>query len=352
MTSLSARPHRLDANKVPVYYAGGTGIDRFRSSVGASGPEDWVGSVTAFPPSLLPDGFDPATGISRLAGGESLRDAVSTDPTGWLGEQLAAAYGNEPGLLVKLLDAGERLPVHAHPTRAVAQAKLGSQFGKTEGWIIMASDPAAEIWLGFRRAVTPDELRRWIEEQDVDAMLDAMNRLPVAEGDVFYLPATLPHSIGPGVMLTELQEPTSFSILAEYVQFGLTEEQATLGLGWDAALACFDLRSYDPAGLGNLRPHPVVVAESRGGEISALFPAEAEEFFQAYRAVAAGSLALGEPGFRVVVVERGAAELVWHGGAVDVSAGETWVVPHDAGGLTLHGDAVAILCAPPAAAAR
>ena len=33
---------------------------------------------------------------------------------------------------------------------------------------------------------------------------------------MFFLPAGLPHSIGPGVLLTELQEPTSFSLLAEY----------------------------------------------------------------------------------------------------------------------------------------
>jgi mannose-6-phosphate isomerase len=348
---LSTRPHRLPANKVPVYYAGGAGIDRFRGAAGAIGPEDWVGSVTAFPPALLPDGADPSTGISRLAGDLSLAEAVASDPSGWLGEELSAVYGQEPGLLVKLLDAGERLPVHVHPTREMARAKLGSRFGKTEGWIIMASAPAAEIWLGFRRTVAMEELKRWIRDQDVEAMLAAMNRLAVTEGDVFYLPAGLPHSIGPGVMLTELQEPTSFSILAEYSHFGLTEDQATLGLGWDAAGECFDLGAYDAAALGNLRPPAVTVAESPGGAIFALFPPEAEQFFQAHRAVATGSLALGAAGFRILVVERGEAELAWQAGAVDVSAGQTWVVPYGAGALSLRGDAVALLCAPPASAA-
>ena len=75
-------------------------------------------------------------------------------------------------------------------------------------------------------------------------MLAAMNRFAVEPGDVVYVPAGLPHAIGPGVMLTELQEPTSFSVLAEHVTFGLDDDQATLGLGWDVAIDCFDLGGY------------------------------------------------------------------------------------------------------------
>ncbi len=348
MTSLSAHPHLLAANKVPVYYTGGAGIDRFRGAVGPTGPEDWIGSVTAFPPALLPDGADPSTGISRLIDGTSLADAVRADPVGWLGDRLAAAYGDEPGLLVKLLDAGERLPVHAHPTREVAQAKLGSRFGKTEGWIIMASEHGAAIWLGFRRTVTSDQLRRWIDDQDVDAMLNAMNRLPVAEGDVFYLPAGLPHSIGPGVMLTELQEPTSFSILAEYTQFGLSEAQATLGLGWQDAVACFDLRVYDANDLGELQPIPRLIAERGESRLLALFPAQAEPFFQALRAIVRRKLTLPRASFCVAIVEHGEGTLTWENAAVSIKRGQTWVIPFGAGGLELDGEAEVILCSPPA----
>ena len=347
MKPQSSRPHLLDANKVPVYYAGGAGIDRFRGSVGETGPEDWVGSVTAFPTALLPDGADPTIGVSRFQDGSSLAEAMALDPEGWLGHELSAAFGDEPGLLVKLLDAGERLPVHAHPTRAVAQTKLGSRFGKTEGWIIMDSAPGAEIWLGFRRPVQPEEFRQWILDQNVDAMLDAMNRLEVVDGDVFYLPAGLPHSIGPGVMLTELQEPTSFSILAEYRQFGLYESQATLGLGWDDAIACFDFGVYSAQSLGILRPAPTTLSNGVGGEIVSLFPPDADVFFRAFRARATGLLRISEPAFRILVIERGAAQLAWEAGTVDVRAGQTWVVPHVAGELAFDGDVQVILCVPP-----
>ena len=66
-------------------------------------------------------------------------------------------------------------------------------------------------------------------------MLAAMNVVTAQAGQVVFVPAGLPHTIGPGVMLTELQEPTSFSVLAEHAAFGVSEDVATLGLGWDLA---------------------------------------------------------------------------------------------------------------------
>jgi mannose-6-phosphate isomerase len=304
--------------------------------------------VTPFPAHLLPEGADPEIGISRLAGGHSLRAAVAADPLGWLGPQLTEAFSDEPGLLVKLLDAGERLPVHCHPTRAVARASLGSRFGKTEGWILLEVAPDAGMWLGFNRPVAPAELRRWVEDQDVPAMLAAMNRLAVEAGEVLYVPAGLPHAFGPGVLLIELQEPTSFSILAEYRVFGLSEGQATLGLGWEAALACFDRTACDDVRLAALHPRPHPVAQEPGGRIERLFGQEAAPYFQAYRVKVAGTLRLDLlAGYAIPVVTSGAGTMRWAGGEEVLAAGQTWVVPHRAGPVELKGDLEIIWCVPP-----
>ena len=239
---------------MPVYYAGGENIDRFRGTTSTPPrPEDWIGATTALPEMILPPDAPRDSGVSRLPDGRSLRDAVRDDRTGWLGPDLAGRFsGGETGLLVKLLDAGERLPVHAHPDRAFARERLGSPFGKTEGWIVMDDAPGGDVWLGFREDVALDRLQRWIEAQAVDEMLAAMNRLPARPGSVFYVPAGVPHAIGPGVMITELQEPTSFSILAEFKAFGLDATQATLGLGWADAIGCFDRSGYPAERLARL----------------------------------------------------------------------------------------------------
>src|SRR5436305_8218075 len=111
MMRLARTAHQLPANHVPVYYAGGEHIDRFRHGTAAApGPEDWIGSVSSLPSAILPPGAPADAGVSRLPGGSSLREAVNEDRTGWLGPELARlSSGGEIGLLVKLLDAGERL---------------------------------------------------------------------------------------------------------------------------------------------------------------------------------------------------------------------------------------------------
>jgi mannose-6-phosphate isomerase len=343
----SIRLHRLGPNKVPVYYEGGDGIDRFRGEHGTDGPEDWVGSVTPFPELLLPAGADPKTGISKLGCGTLLDERVSADPEGWLGPDLHGSFGSEPGLLVKLLDAGERLPVHWHPDRPFAREHLASRFGKNEGWIVLAVEADARIWLGFSREVGAGELRSWVDDQDAEAMLATMNVFTPAPGETYYVPAGVPHAIGAGITIVELQEPTSFSILAEYRSFGVNDAAATLGLGWELALSCVDTRAYAGELRSVLRPAQVVASQP-SGTLGRLYSDDAEPYFQAYRARATGgAIALGGPEFRVVVVESGAGALIVPTGRETVRGGETWLVPYGAGELTLEGMVEAIVCCPP-----
>src|SRR3954469_4914719 len=137
-TLLSVRPRPVTPTRVYRFYRGGLLIDRMRGEPGADTeyPEDWVGSVTV---ASNPGRDEPLAGLSRLEDGTLLRDAIAGDPEAW----------GTPNLLVKLLDPVERLPVHAHPDRAFARAQLGSAYGKTEAWIVVATRAAqAEVWLG------------------------------------------------------------------------------------------------------------------------------------------------------------------------------------------------------------
>lgn len=347
---MTSRPAacRLPANFVPVYYAGGENTARFRRiSAAKPRPEDWIGSTAALPEMLLPPDEPRDAGVSRLPDGRSLRDAVREDRTGWLGPALAARYADgETGLLVKLLDAGERLPVHAHPDRAFAGERLASPFGKTEGWVVMDDAPGGDVWLGFREDVSLSQLERWIAAQDVDGMLDAMNRLPARPGSVFYVPAGVPHAIGAGVMITELQEPTSFSILAEFGAFGLDANQATLGLGWDAAIGCFDRSGYGPDRLARLQPAPKTLSDTAGSTVRQLFGDEASPFFQALRVEVRESWTVPQS-FSVLIVERGNGTLVSAAGAIATGAGDTWVVPFADAPVVVEGDLRCLVCQPP-----
>lgn len=237
---------RLTPTRVHRFYRGGALLAALRGEHAEDGffPEEWIGSIT---PANNPGRADPDDGLSRLADGRLLRDAVADEPIGWLGEEHVARFGTSTGVLVKLLDAAERLPVHAHPDRAFARRAFDSPFGKTEAWLVLRTrEDEAEVWVGPREDVEPERFLEWIRAQDVEALLGSLNRVAVRAGDVVYVPAGVPHALGAGLLIAEVQEPTDFSLLCEWRDFPIDPEDSHLGLGWDEAVRAFDLRAHAP----------------------------------------------------------------------------------------------------------
>ena len=188
------QPIALGPNMPAMFYRGAGRIDRLRGTTGHEDrPEDWIASVTSR--------FGSETdGKTTLPDGTLLADAVASDPKGWLGPEHVAKYGSDTGLLVKLLDAGQRLPVHVHPDRSFAAEHLASPHGKTEAWVIIEASPDAAVHLGFNRDVTAAELNGWARDQDIETLLAVTNRVPVSAGDTVLCPAGTPHAISEGIL--------------------------------------------------------------------------------------------------------------------------------------------------------
>ncbi len=336
------RPISLPANTPRSFYRGAGRIDRFRGTAAGGDPyhpEDWIGSVTAR------HGAAPA-GLTTLPGGETLADAIAADPERWLGPAHVARYGPDPAVLVKLLDAGERLPLHVHPGRAFARSHLASPYGKTEAWIIVEAEPGAAVHLGFARDVDAGELARWVTGQRVADLLAATNRLPVRAGDVIVCPAGVPHAIGEGILLVELQEPTDLSVLLEWEGYAIDGSAGHLGLGFEEALGCVDRAAWDPARIAGLRGERRAGRGVRPG-VDRIFPEAADAFFAAER-LRPDPASVLDPAFSIVIVLTGAGRLeVENGDSLDVHAGETLLIPYAAGHCALRGDLTALRCRPP-----
>ena len=283
-------------------------------------------------------------GLSRLDGGALLRDLVREDPQAWLGHDHVARFGDDTGLLVKLLDAGEQLPVHAHPSREFSRRHLDCPYGKTEAWLIVEAAPDALVHLGFRVDVEAEVLSRWVGDQDTASMLGAMHAFPVRAGDAVLVPAGLPHAIGAGVFLVELQEPTDWSVLMQWEGFAVDgPSEGHLGLGYDLALQCVDRRGWPVGELAGLRS-----ADDLSLGLVHPLPQEAEPYFRAERLRPDPELRL-DPGFSVLVGVDGSGELETAGGTtLAVRRGTTLLVPHAAGAGVLRGDVHALRCRPPA----
>lgn len=347
-------------------YLGGEGILRFRHLPASTDPgaermpEDFVASVTE----VFAGG---GVGLTTLENGTLLRDAIAADPVGYLGDEHVRAFGADPRLLVKLLDTRERLFVHYHPTSPFARDVLARDYGKTEAWIVVSCDGPGHAYLGFVRDVGEQELLGWFERQDVQAMLAAMHRVELAPGDTLYVPAGMPHSIGPGVTLVELQQPVDLSILVEYQgRPGLDRDAALLGLDPTVALSDLDRSAVAPTRIEELsssRPEralrggsvsdgpgadgPGADASSPAARSTELFPVEADACFRAERVVVR-TLSTFAPAFSVLVVLEEEGELEWSDGVVPLSAGGTVLVPHGVGETTVHGAVTLLRCRPPA----
>lgn len=105
-------------------------------------------------------------------------------------------------VLIKLIDARDKLSVQVHPDNSYAQ-RVEGEYGKTEMWYVIDCAEDAELIYGFRRKLTKNEFRRVVEE---NTLLDKVNRVKVKKGDVFFIePGTL-HAIGAGILIAEIQQ--------------------------------------------------------------------------------------------------------------------------------------------------
>lgn len=295
-------------------------------------PEDWVASVTCL-------AGDTELGLTVLPDGRTLADAINADPQAWLGPDHYAAFGPDTKLLVKLLDAGQRLPIHAHPGTAFANEHLGRAHGKAEAWYILQG---GVIHLGLKDDVDRETLERLVASQAVEEMLPLLHEIRVAPGDTVFVPAGTLHAIGQGVFLVELQEPEDLSILLEWQGFDVDgEADGHLGLGFDVALDAIDRRGHSLAQISSFI--------TRGDVGDSILAHSADEYFHLGRTVVNGTTAIS-PGFAVIVTVEGHAQLQSADGhKTPLSAGTTVVVPFDAAPLRLDGDADILIARPPTA---
>jgi mannose-6-phosphate isomerase len=104
-------------------------------------------------------------------------------------------------LLLKLLDAHDKLSLQVHPPEKVAN-RLGGE-PKTEFWYVAAADPGAELYLGFRESITRDQFEKALRD---GTAADHVHTVRVKTGDAAFLPAGRLHALGAGNLLIEIQQ--------------------------------------------------------------------------------------------------------------------------------------------------
>jgi mannose-6-phosphate isomerase len=175
--------------------------------------------------------------------GASLADLCRDRAAEIFGDARPAVPGQFP-LLVKFLDCDELLSVQVHPNDAQARELLGEPCGKSEAWVVLAAEPTARIYAGFRPGVTRPQVERAAADGTIGSLLHSFTP---RVGDCVYLPAGTVHAVGGGVLLAEVQQTSDATFrLYDWGRQGLDGRPRELHV--EQALRCIDWAA-GPVGL-------------------------------------------------------------------------------------------------------
>jgi mannose-6-phosphate isomerase len=259
---------------------------------------------------------DRPEGVSAITNGphagRDLRWLMETHGSALLGHAVPPA--SRFPILVKILDATERLSLQVHPPAAVAD-RLGGE-PKTELWYVAEAKPDAELYVGLKSGVRRAVLERHLREGTV---AQCVHRVPVQAGDAMFLPSGRLHAIGAGLVLFEIQQNSDTTYrVHDWGRTGLDGQPRELHL--EQALQSIDFHDFEP-GLVPGRFVGEPACQTRRLVSDPLFAVRAVRLEAGRRTELAGSTA------QVLGVVRGALTLRHGTTLTSLSAGQFCLLP-------------------------
>ena len=186
---------------------------------------------------------DRPEGVSRIANGplagRDLRWLMENHAKELLGGAAPAGQGRFP-LLIKILDAREKLSLQVHPPAPVA-ARLGGE-PKTEMWYVAEAGPGAELYAGLKPGVSREAFEEGVRQGTV---AECLHRRFVQAGDALFLPSGRVHAIGAGLVIFEVQQnsDTTYRVF-DWNRVGLDGKPRALHI--QESLASIDFNDFEP----------------------------------------------------------------------------------------------------------
>jgi len=181
-----------------------------------------------------------AVHVSRVAegphAGRTLNELCSEHSSELFGRGTAATPFP---MLIKFLDCRELLSIQVHPDDRLAREVADESLGKSEAWVVLAAEPGARIYAGFRAGVTRREVEQHLA---AGTLADLLHVISPRSGDCLFLPAGTVHAVGGGVLMAEIQQASDATFrLFDWNRTGadgrpreLHVEQALAAIDWQA----------------------------------------------------------------------------------------------------------------------
>lgn len=247
---------------------------------------------------------------STVANGELTGKTFAQAIEAW-GRDLTGCDGEFP-LLLKLIDATEKLSVQVHPDDLYAGAHEGGKLGKTEAWLVLSAAPGTQMVYGVE-AKDSGELRAMVEGGRLEESLHWVNVQP---GDVYYIPHGMIHALGAGMLVYEIQQ--SSDVTYRFWDWGRVGKD-----GKPRALHTEDALAVSRPELSKTGKLPGATVICEGGSRTVYI---SDANFELWRLNVAGSMPL-EAGRMRLLTALCPAHVAWNEGEFDLTPGESCVVP-------------------------
>jgi len=267
-----------------------------------------------------------------------LKEAWQKMPPDWRGTELLSPidYYDFP-LLVKFLFPTDQLSVQVHPDDAFAsQNESPTACGKTEMWHAVSADPGATLLLGLIPEVDRNKFQSAITNGGLETFFQ---RLPVSSGDTFFVPSGMPHTIGAGVVLCEVQQNSDFTYrLYDFHRVDAHGNPRELHI--EKAMAVINFSG------------------ERGGKVSSVELSSSDEVKKSLLAAcphfATERWGVSAPHhtksdaarFELLIIISGTGKIQWRDGSQSYNQGECWLIPGSLGQFSLiPRENTSLLCA-------
>lgn len=225
-------------------------------------------------------------------------------------------------LLVKFLDAQQRLSVQVHPNDRQAREMGLPDPGKTEAWVILAAEPGSRIWAGFNRPVDRLAVAQAVGSGQLEGLLHHFEPQP---GQCVYLPAGTVHALGEGIVVAEIQQSSDNTFrLFDWNRVGKDGKPRPLHV--QQALEVVDYQQ-PPAAPQQPQPGAVPGVETL---------VSCEKFVINRRVLSSPAKVGGDDRFHIVVVLAGQAAVEGDRCCEPLGAGQTVLLPAGLGPVLLR----------------
>lgn len=218
-------------------------------------------------------------------------------------------------ILIKLIDAKDRLSVQVHPNDEYALAREG-EYGKTEMWYVVDCDDDAKLIYGFNQDITQGE---FLERINSNNLSPVCNYVPVKKGDVFFIEAGTMHAIGKGILIAEVQQNSNTTYrVSDYGRLGADGKPRELHIKQAVEVTKTEKPTRPYGAVGDVTIYPF-------GTVRELASCE---YFTTELVTVDGNVGIYDnDSFISLLILEGAAMLSYSGGMMRLKKGDSVFVP-------------------------